>query len=140
LNLFADPTVAFHISQPPEKPAKPEGPESGKTGETYTFTTNTNDPDDDSICYLFDWDDGTDSGWLGPYSNGGGCEATYTWNKKGDYKVKVIARDVNYEVSEWSDTLSIGISKKSREIRYLSRDFIRFPSLFKMIKIFQLLF
>jgi len=65
-------------NQAPEKPETPDGSTSGESGTEYTYTTSTNDPEGDQLYYWFDWDDGTDSGWLGPYESGEEVSASHT--------------------------------------------------------------
>ncbi|GAG11623.1 unnamed protein product, partial [marine sediment metagenome] len=90
-----DDTVMVTINgHPPNKPAKPSGPISGKAGEEYTYSTSTTDPDGDSISYLFDWGDDTDSGWTDPISSGQTATETHKWSEQGTYQIKVKARDV----------------------------------------------
>ena len=96
-------------NRPPEKPTRPSGPASGKAGKTYTYSAFTTDPDEDEIFYLFDWGDGTNSGWLGPYNSGETVEASHSWSEKGEYSIKVKAKDVNGLESEWSDPLVISM-------------------------------
>ena len=89
---------------PPNKPAPPDGPFSGKSGVIYNFTATTTDPDGDSLEYLFDWGDGSNSGW-------GGSKASHSWSN-GSYNISVKARDVPYNTeSPWSDPLTLSISK-----------------------------
>jgi len=94
-------------TSPPEKPASPDGPDSGEAGVEYAYTTYTTDPDGDQVYYLFDWDDGTNSGWLGPYDSGETVTETHTWAEKGDYRIKAKSKDVHGIQSEWSDQLEI---------------------------------
>ena len=54
-------------SDPPGKPVSPVGPSSGILDTSYAYTSSTNDPDGDDVFYWFDWGDGSNSGWLGPY-------------------------------------------------------------------------
>jgi hypothetical protein len=97
------------VSRPPEKPTKPDGPEEwAQFGETE-FTSSSTDPDGHGIYYLFDWGDGTDSGWLGPYGSGQTCAATNSWDVVGEFEVKVIAQDEFGVSSEWSDPHTITI-------------------------------
>lgn len=110
-NLFGDPSVSFHISYPPDKPDAPQGSSNGRAGEEQTFSTASNDPDGEQICYRWNWGEGNYSDWLGPFNSGETCEASYTWNEKGKYNVTVIARDVNGELSEWSDPLEVAMPK-----------------------------
>lgn len=38
--------------------------------EPYVNSGSTTDPDGDQLYYLFDWDAGSDSGWVGPKNSG----------------------------------------------------------------------
>ena len=60
---------------------------------------------------MFDWGDGTDSGWIGPYTSGDISNATHIWTKSGNYHVKVKAKDEFGAESYWSDPLSVSIPK-----------------------------
>jgi len=94
---------------PPNKPDTPSGPTNGIVGVEYTYTSSTTDPDGDDVYYLFDWDDGTDSGWLGPYDSGDTVEASHTWTEGGLYDVRVKAKDEPGAKSDWSDPLTVSI-------------------------------
>ncbi|RLI61393.1 MAG: hypothetical protein DRO67_08050, partial [Candidatus Asgardarchaeum californiense] len=115
LNLFGDPSVAFHISEPPEKPTI-NGPSSGNTGETYPYTAVTTEPNGEQIYYKFSWGDGTESDWLGPFNSGEGVEESHIWSSRGTFKIKVKAKDINGEESGWSDPLPVSIAK-GRNVR-----------------------
>jgi len=67
----------------------------------YTYSSSTTDPDGDKISYLFDWGDGSDSGWRGPYTSGTTAFATHLWSSPGTYYVKVKAKDEQGAVSRW---------------------------------------
>ena len=94
-------------SYPPVDPSAPSGPASGDHGTSYTYTASTTDPESDDIEYLFDWDDGTDSGWVGPYSSGATASASHTWTAPGTYDVTVTARDVGQSQSNPSSPLTV---------------------------------
>jgi hypothetical protein len=98
-------------NQVPEKPRMLDGTNSGKTGVEYMFNTSTVDPDDDQVFYWFDWDDNTNSGWLGPKDSGLDFTVSNSWDKPGVYEIRVKAKDINGAQSEWSDPLSISIPK-----------------------------
>ena len=122
-------------NQPPEKPSTPIGPTSGKVGVECTYTSQTTDPNGDHILYLFDWDDGTDSGWIQP--NLGQGQASHTWTKSGDYEVKVKARDIYHDESEWSDPLHVSMPKNKPldfQFNLLSWLFERFPNAFPVLR------
>ncbi|MFH1014285.1 MAG: hypothetical protein V1769_07270, partial [Thermoplasmatota archaeon] len=69
----------------PHKPSTPSGPSSGSIGVSYTYSSTTTDPESHQIYYWFDWDDGTNSGWIGPYNSGDICLESHVWSVKGSY-------------------------------------------------------
>ncbi|UCD13177.1 MAG: hypothetical protein JSW60_06355 [Thermoplasmatales archaeon] len=110
-NDYVDETVAAtpSTSTPPETPEKPEGPTEGKVGVEYEFNSSTTDPDGDQIYYKFDWDDGTNSGWVGPFNSGQPGSASHSWDEEGPFDVKVKAKDVHGAESGWSNPHRITI-------------------------------
>jgi len=109
---FGDPSLIISgKSQPPMKPARPSGPLSGKIRTTYNYSTNTTDPDGDELYYMFDWGDSTYSTWIGPYNSGVIAEASHEWTKKGNYEIRVKAKDENGVFSNWSDSLCVTMPK-----------------------------
>jgi hypothetical protein len=110
--LFGDPTLQIAAeTNPPLKPSVPNGPPSGNVGTEYTYTSSTTDPDGDKLYYLFDWDDGTTSGWIGPFNSGSTASAKKTWNKQGTYQIKVAAKDIHGKIGSWSDPLEVTMPK-----------------------------
>ncbi|MCD6468357.1 MAG: PQQ-binding-like beta-propeller repeat protein, partial [Thermoplasmata archaeon] len=110
---------------PPNKPNL-TGPTTGNMGENLIFTVVTNDPDNDRVYYQFDWDDGSNSGWLGPYNSGETIKVSHTWLDGGNYNVKVQAKDFynsSNSYSEWSQPLQIKISGPNIEIISLQGGF-----------------
>ena len=74
-------------------PAAPLGPASGVVGTTYTYSTGgATSSSGDPVVYLFDWGDGTTSGWL----TAGRTTAQHAWKSAGAYTVTVIAADQYY--------------------------------------------
>lgn len=100
----------YQMIHPPEKPATPTGPTEGCVGIKYTLSTNTTDPDGGDLFYLFDWGDGTNSGWTGPVKPEKTAAASHIWIEEGDYQVKVKAKDRGGHESNWSDSHTIHIS------------------------------
>jgi hypothetical protein len=139
LNLFGDPSVPIRVNFP-DKPSKPNGPSSGNPNTQYTFCTSTSDPDDDQVYYLFDWGDGTNSGWLGPYNSDDEISTDNSWNTRGDYQVKVKAKDEHRTEGPWSDPLSVTMSKNNKPFypiltRLLEKIQQIFPWIEKFIKL-----
>ena len=124
------------VNQPPNKPSTPSGPANGDAGTTYTYTSSATDPDGDSISYLFDWGDDTDSGWTDPISSGQTATETHKWSEQGTYQIKVKARDApDLDESEWSDPLSVSMPKNKP---YINTPFLQFlenhPNLFPLLR------
>lgn len=121
----------------PLKPSRPDGPSSGTTRAEYNYTTSTTDPESEQIYYLFDWDDGADSGWIGPYNSGETVEASYAWSRIGTYQVKVKAKDIRGLESEWSDPLDISMPRVKQINKYglFKTLIIRILEQFQLLKI-----
>jgi hypothetical protein len=100
--------LAGILSHPPTTPLL-TGPNTGSLNETYMFNAISTDPDDDTISYFFDWGDGTNTGWLGPYQSGQQITAQKSWNAPGTYPIYVQAKDINERTSEWSIPLMMTI-------------------------------
>jgi len=120
----------------PNKPSKPSGNIKGTMNVEYTYTTNTTDPDGNQVYYLFDWGDGTNSSWVGPYASGATGSAKHTWTVKGPYQIKVKAKDTNSAESPWSDPLSITMpfSYQTTSLQFLQKLFQRFPNAFPILR------
>ena len=99
-------------NNPPEKPQTPSGPDTVNINILYTFTTSATDIDGDEIYYLFDWGDGTHSNWVGPLNDGEIAHASHKWTQKGDYKIRVKAKDENGIQSGWSESPKLRFSKE----------------------------
>lgn len=110
--LWGNPSLTMgpvSTSNPPVTPAAPSGPARGVRNAEYIFSSSTTDPDGDQIFYMFSWDDGTSSQWLGPYTSGVTASTSHSWSELGTYNVKVKAKDTNGATSEWSEPHEISI-------------------------------
>lgn len=128
---------SYGINLPPNQPSKPNGKLNGKAGETYNYTTSTVDPDGYKLYYLFDWGDGTESGWLGPYNTGEICEASHLWGVEGSYSVIVKAKDEYDEESSWSDPLSITMPKNNAINTHFIRFMEKHPIIYRLFQRFS---
>lgn len=68
------------------------------------------------MYYWFDWGDGTNSGWVGPFSAGVAGTASHSWTYTGNYAVKVKAKDPAGHETAFSSTTTIVITGISTEI------------------------
>ena len=99
-------TATVTISSPDAPPSKPEKPTLMSYKRCYNRTQykfSTNDAGD--VDYMFDWGDGTNTGWISDHS------ALHAWSETGVYDVKVKLKNSNGE-SDWSDPLAVKIYSK----------------------------
>ena len=97
----------FFWNRPPTQPETPNGDAKPNLEQMIDFTTFSSDPEDSDICYNFDWGDGEQSGWLGPFKSGETVTGSHAWSQRGFFYVKVCAKDNEDIESEWSEPLEI---------------------------------
>jgi hypothetical protein len=119
----------------PATPQKPSGQTQGKAGVKYNYTTVSTDPDNDSIYYVWDWGDGSQSTW-GPYDSGGEAKCSHSWNTKGSYEIKVKAKDVYGALSNWSEPLPVSMPQNYLFTYndFFQQLFERFPHAFPILR------
>jgi hypothetical protein len=100
--------VPSHMSNPPDHQGI-TGPTYCFINTVYTYTVMAIDPDGDDIFYYVDWGDGTNSGWLGPYSSGQVASVQKSWGTLGTYPVKMKAKDIHGVSSTWSNPLDVTV-------------------------------
>jgi len=140
--------VITRSNSAPNAPSTPNGQMSGKSGKSYEYSSSATDPDGDQVYYWFDWGDGTNSGgWIGPYGSGESINEIHMYTSKGEYIVKVKAIDdqdgdgrlSDGDESEWSDPLTVSMSKSNRFIDslllILEKLMERFPLLNKFFSL-----
>jgi hypothetical protein len=133
--ISTDFLFGVNINLAPEKPKTPNGTTSGEKGKEYNYTSSTFDPEFNQLYFLFDWGDGTISSWLGPYYSGEDVSASHVWGAKGNYSVRVKARDSKGAESEWSDSLPITMPYSYNQIlQFLELLFQRFPHAFPILR------
>jgi len=125
--LFGDPAQQMKpMTRAPGAPEPPSGPAKGIIDVEYLFSTRAVDPDDDSVYYQWDWGDGTQGEWLGPFDSGEQAEASHSWAAAGVYEIRVKTKDIHHLESSWSDPLSVYIvNVPVLEIRDISGSLFR---------------
>ena len=133
---FDDVFFGVGESNPPNKPEMPSGSHIGRTGKEYTYSSSTIEPDGEKISYLFDWGDGTTSGWVGWYESGEQVFISHNWTTKGNYQIKVKARDGWRVESAWSDPLSITMPYQHNKpiLQFFERIFQQFPNALSILR------
>jgi hypothetical protein len=126
--------ITIAPNKPPDTPTL-TGPAKGKPGVMYLYIFKTTDPEHDDISYYVDWGDGTNSGWLGPYESGVQKSAAHNWSQKGNYIVKVKAKDIGGGESDWG-TLPVKIPfLYNITVRlFFEWFFYRFPHVFPILR------
>jgi hypothetical protein len=123
-------------NQPPNPPII-TGPSSGIVGELYEYSILITDPDDDYMRFLeIDFGDGDiiekNSGYERLWRNGTVLSISHRWETSDSFGIRARVQDLCGEWSDWSDPLSISISK-SYIIRFIS--FLEsHPNIFPLIQ------
>ncbi len=95
----------------PDIPSTPSGPKSGCINTEYTFISSAEDPNGDSIAVRFDWGDGDTSNWSEWKGSSDWISMSHIWSDSGIFLVRAQANDKPGTTSDWSESLSIKISK-----------------------------
>jgi len=99
----------------------PPWPSEGIVGVNYSFCIQIpENPQGSQFWVLWDWGDGTNSSWLGPYNSGEIACASHAWYVIGVYGIKNKLKD-SYGHETWSDTRIITIYGMTKfEMNYTS--------------------
>ena len=107
------------VNSAPETPEKPSGETQCNINVEYSYSTITSDMDGDQIYFWFEWGDGTNSGWTGPYDSGTTNSLNHTWTADGEYQIKVKAKDTSDAESPWSDPLTVTVDSTPPTIKII---------------------
>jgi len=124
-------TLVTMQDTPPATPSI-QGQTKGKPGVAYSYTVVAQDPEADEILYFIDWGDTTNSNWVGPYPSNENVTLSHTFTKKGDYIIKVKAKDVFHAESAWA-TLEVKMPTSISFHPFL-QFFERFPHGFPILR------
>lgn len=136
-NINKDTTWVFidMANNPPENPTI-TGQSSGKNGTEYSYKFSTFDPENDDIYYYINWGDtfweGRWDNWIGPYKSGEEIELKNTFFDKGNYTIRIKAKDKYGYKSDWS-ILKTSMSKNNRgflKIENFPYNLLRFQKIF----------
>jgi subtilisin family serine protease len=131
--------ISIDENQPPANPTI-KGPSSGNGGKIYKFTFVSTDQEGQDIYYKVDWDDGSNTGWIGPYNSGEQITLNHSWNKKGEYLIKAWAKDIfECESGQGNFRIKILTNGKTLQKNQGYRNLLFFQILEKFIWRFPLL-
>jgi parallel beta-helix repeat protein len=126
---------------PPSKPSKPTGQQKGKPGTVYSYSTSAIDPNGYKVRFGWDWDgDGEvdDDVWTDLYNSGAMVTEQHSWDEKGTYDIKVIAKNEKGQISGWSDSLSVSIPRNNMATSSFFQIFqLKHPTLFPILQILK---
>ena len=111
--------VPIGTNYPPDAPTI-TGPTVGKPGELYFYDFNTTDPDDEDVYYFVDWGDGNFTDWCGPYESGLKVTIGHEWMEQGTYTIKVKAKDIFDQESNWTE-YTVKMPKDKTDINTYSK-------------------
>jgi outer membrane protein assembly factor BamB len=121
-------------NSPPETPTI-SGETNGEAGKGYWYAFNVIDPDLNPISFYIDWGDGTE-GWKFERASGETCYYKHTWSEEDNYTIRVKAKDVLGEESDWGYLEVIMPKNKPFNFNFnlLSWLLERFPNAFPIMR------
>jgi len=126
-------TFTTTVNFPPSDP-EIDGPSKGNPGNEYKFTFTSTDPENLTIKYILDWDDGniTETDY---YTSGKGLIVRHTWNLKGTYIIKAKAEDYYGEASNESEFEIIIFRNKAYNLQFnlLNRLMAQLPMIRRLL-------
>jgi hypothetical protein len=125
-------------NHPPTTPTL-TGRQSGKNGTAYSYTFSATDPDGDDVYYYLNWGDdywfGGAVGWIGPYKSGQSITLEKTWAQKGNYTVRVKAKDRYDAKSDWGTLkVTMPVSFNIPHLSFWEHLFELFPHTFPILR------
>ncbi|RLF58456.1 MAG: hypothetical protein DRN27_05385 [Thermoplasmata archaeon] len=72
------------------------------SGEEVEFEIISKDIHYKDVFYQIDWDDGSNTNWLGPYPSTEKMSITHCWDEEGIYWIKVKAKNTDNMETDWN--------------------------------------
>jgi YVTN family beta-propeller protein len=103
--------------QSAKRPSVPvvTGPDAGVAGVPLTFKATSEDPDGDSVAFMFDWGDTTTKVWANFILSGETISVSHFYVDSGGYSVKVKAENGKVRESDWSSGLQVSVVARGGE-------------------------
>jgi outer membrane protein assembly factor BamB len=129
----------IHAFGPVESNSPPETPTiigevDGKSKVDYRYYIQSVDPDNNPISFYIDWGDGNE-GWEVERASGENCSYWHQWETKGDYTIRVKAKDVLGEESDWAYLEVTMPHCYSNSFWWLDALLDRFPLLHRLLEV-----
>ena len=107
---------------------------NGKVGTPYPYIFNSTDPEGEDVSYYIKWGDGKITDWTAYQSSGTKYFENHTWAKKGNYTIKVKAKDINGSESNWAYHVVTMPRDKLYNFNLLEWLFECFPNVFPILR------
>ena len=119
----SDTTFALISDIPNSPPNKPlvTGNKTGNRNIDYIYTAVSTDVDNDTVRYIFDWDDGTNT-TTDHFESGMNCTVVHRWSTAGIYKIQVKAVDEHESISGTAELIVLIDSLYCEDIGYITDD------------------
>lgn len=91
-------------NEPPTAPVV-NGSRIGTKNTDYLYTAVSTDPENDTMRYVFDWDDGANKTETNLTESETSVNATHTWTAAGVYRVNIYAQDEHNKTSDTTEIL-----------------------------------
>lgn len=97
----------------PTVPMMVSGKIQGIIDTQYTYSAAACDPHGCQVSYRFDWGDGNLSAWTAFLAQNIPSVASYSWEKPGEYSLKIQAKNQYGLQSSWSEPIRLTIKNSS---------------------------
>lgn len=98
------------VNTAPTIPSTPTGLDDIKPDQAISLQTSSTDAEANLLYYMWDYGDGELSEWEGPFDGGAPATTNHGWADRGDYEVRVKAKDPFGEETDWSAPMSIRVN------------------------------
>ena len=106
----------------------------GRINKDYTFNVYAVDPQDDDVYLYVDWDDNSNTDWLGPYDSGEEIQLVHSFSERRNYTIMAKAKDVEgHEGKEQPLKITMPVSYIPF-FWFWERFFERFPNAFPILQ------
>jgi len=101
--------ISPNLSPEPPEVSQLQGPSQGQVNEVLTFSVIAVDPENDSVCVRFAWDN-WDSQWSEYQPSGSVFEMSRSWLFPGTYHIMAQARDSFGNIGSWCHEIVVDIT------------------------------
>lgn len=87
----------------------------------YVYNFTIADMNKDDVYLLVEWEDGTQSDWLGPFESGSTISLNHMWKEEGVFTFRAKSKDVYGAESGWRNC-TVGVESKEVVLQQLDGD------------------